>query len=124
MKLHTDVGPVAVECIQVAAYYQYQNRRKYGAEGNELGDWLKAEAEILGPSAQKPEIISESAKDLTAIKGIGKLLADRLGRAGWTKLEQVAAWTPADIDRVNASLQLRGRIRRDDWVAQAKALLA
>ena len=34
-----------------------------------------------------------------------------------------AALTAADIEQLDASLKLRGRIKRDGWAEQAKALL-
>ncbi|MBM3625068.1 MAG: 30S ribosomal protein S2, partial [Alphaproteobacteria bacterium] len=35
-----------------------------------------------------------------------------------------AAMTPADVEKLDAELKLNGRIARDGWVDQAKALLA
>lgn len=62
--------------------------------------------------------------DLTRIKGLGPKLATTLADLGVTRFEQVAAWTDADIDRIDAQLgRFAGRIRRDAWVEQA-ALLA
>ena len=51
-------------------------------------------------------------------------MAALLADLGVTSFAQVAAWTDAEIDRVDAQLgRFEGRIRRDDWVGQA-ALLA
>ena len=63
--------------------------------------------------------------DLTRIKGLGPRLAEQLHALGVTSFEQIAAWDDADIDRVDAQLgRFQGRIRRDDWPAQAKLLAA
>ena len=35
----------------------------------------------------------------------------------------VAAWTPADIRQIDDEFDFEGRIERDDWIGQAKALL-
>ncbi|TIV06476.1 MAG: NADH-quinone oxidoreductase subunit E, partial [Mesorhizobium sp.] len=35
---------------------------------------------------------------------------------------QVASWTKAEREWVDGYLSLRGRIEREDWVKQAKAL--
>ena len=66
-----------------------------------------------------------SVDDLTRIKGVGPKLRDLLASLGVTRFEQVASWSEADIDRIDAQLgQFEGRIRRDNWVDQAKLLAA
>lgn len=63
--------------------------------------------------------------DLTRIKGIGPKLRDLLAELDVTRFEQVAGWSEADIDRIDARLgRFQGRIRRDDWVEQARLLAA
>lgn len=62
--------------------------------------------------------------DLRQIKGIGPKIADSLDRLGVQRLEQIAAWTPADVARVNEQLRFKGRIEREEWISQAKALVA
>lgn len=61
--------------------------------------------------------------DLTRIKGIGGKLHDLLASLGVTSFAQIAAWSDADIDRIDAELgRFQGRIRRDNWVEQARLL--
>ncbi|MEJ5977542.1 hypothetical protein WG901_12905 [Novosphingobium sp. PS1R-30] len=65
------------------------------------------------------------ADDLRRIKGVGPKLVALLQSLGITTYAQVAAWTDADIDRVDAQLgTFAGRIRRDSWVEQAQFLAA
>ena len=60
------------------------------------------------------------ADDLTRIKGLGPKLAKLLETLGITRFEHIAAWSDADIDRIDAQLgNFQGRIRRDNWVEQA-----
>lgn len=66
---------------------------------------------------------AEGAGDLKRISGIGPKLEEVLKGMGVMSLAQVAAWTDADIARFDKELGFEGRIRRDDWVGQAKALL-
>lgn len=66
-----------------------------------------------------------ASDDLTRIKGLGPKLAALLGEFGITTYAQIAAWEPADIERIDAKLgRFSGRITRDQWVEQAKLLSA
>ena len=61
--------------------------------------------------------------DLRRIKGVGPKLVALLHSLGVTRYAQIAAWTEADIDGMDARLgTFAGRIRRDSWVEQAKFL--
>ncbi len=63
--------------------------------------------------------------DLTRIKGLGPKLSELLGQFGIASYAQIAAWTPEDIERIDAHLgRFSGRIVRDQWVEQAKLLAA
>lgn len=63
------------------------------------------------------------ADDLTRIKGVGPKLSTLLGALGITRFEQIASWTPADIERIDAQLgNFQGRIQRDNWTEQARLL--
>lgn len=67
----------------------------------------------------------DAADDLTRIKGLGPKLNAALAVLGITRFDQIAAWDDAEIDRVDAQLgRFAGRIRRDDWVEQARLLAA
>ncbi len=61
--------------------------------------------------------------DLQRVRGIGPKLETMLQDLGVYTFDQMAAWTDEEIDRVNDNLTaFKGRIRRDDWRAQAKEL--
>jgi predicted flap endonuclease-1-like 5' DNA nuclease len=65
------------------------------------------------------------ADDLRKIKGLGPKLVTLLAAQGVTRFDQIAAWNEADIDRIDVQLgTFAGRIRRDNWVEQAKYLAA
>lgn len=64
------------------------------------------------------------ADDLTRIKGIGAKLAALCHDLGVFHFDQIAAWGAAEVAWMDANLQgFKGRVSRDDWVAQAKALI-
>ena len=61
--------------------------------------------------------------DLKLIVGVGPVLERMLHQLGVTTFRQIANWTERDIDEIDAKLpEFPGRIRRDTWVTQARAL--
>jgi predicted flap endonuclease-1-like 5' DNA nuclease len=80
---------------------------------------------IAAAAAPVPVDLPETGDDLLLIKGVGPKLADQLRALGVTSFAQIAAWDDAEIDRIDAQLgRFQGRIRRDDWPAQARLLAA
>jgi len=76
---------------------------------------------------RKPELLKAAreggADDLTRINGVGPKLQKLLNSLGVFHFDQVAAWSESEIDWIDTHLEgFRGRVRRDDWVAQARAL--
>ena len=63
-----------------------------------------------------------SPDDLKLISGVGAKIEGILHELGIFTFAQVAAWEKAERDWVDAYLNFKGRIERDDWVKQAKAL--
>ena len=62
--------------------------------------------------------------DLTRISGIGPALQKKLNAHGIFTVRQLAELSQADIARIDETLQVKGRVGRDDWVGQARRLLA
>jgi NADH-quinone oxidoreductase subunit E len=60
--------------------------------------------------------------DLKLISGIGPKIEGTLHSLGIYTFAQVASWKKAERDWVDGYLNFKGRIERDDWVKQAKAL--
>lgn len=82
----------------------------------------KAEKKAEKPAAKKPAK-SDAADDLTRISGVGPVIVGKLEALGITTFQQVADFTAEDIARIDEELNFKGRIERDDWVAQAKQFL-
>ncbi|MXO71226.1 hypothetical protein [Alteraurantiacibacter buctensis] len=81
---------------------------------------------LPGPEAPTVATAAPSGgDDLLLIKGLGPKIKALLAEQGVTTFAQIAAWTDADIDRIDAQLgRFQGRIRRESWVEQAKLLAA
>ena len=61
--------------------------------------------------------------NLQDIIGIGKVFENALHELGVYTFEQIAAFGPTEIARVNTELkECRGRMEQDDWIGQAKEL--
>lgn len=82
----------------------------------------------IKPSFKKAEKIAAPAgefkDDVKLIGGVGPALEKKLAGLGVTSLKQIADWTAEDIARVDGELSFKGRIERDEWIAQAKDLIA
>ncbi len=64
------------------------------------------------------------ADDLKVISGVGPVIEEKLNKMGIYHYWQIAAFTPADIERVDNDLNFKGRIERDNWLEQASKLAA
>jgi NADH-quinone oxidoreductase subunit E len=72
----------------------------------------------------RPAAIEKPAAvdDLKLISGVGPKIEGILHSLGVYTFAQVASWKKAERDWVDGYLNFKGRIERDDWVKQAKAL--
>ena len=119
---HAVVSPVPV--VPPASAAAVKAARKSGAA-------VKAKAASRAAKAPSAEIAAKptprkraaaKADDLKLISGIGPKLETVLNERGIARFGDIAVWTAADIDRFDVELGFDGRILRDDWVGQAKAL--
>ena len=67
---------------------------------------------------ERPEVVD----DLKLISGVGPKIEATLHELGIFTYKQVAAWKKAEREWVDGYLSFHGRIEREDWVKQAKAL--
>ncbi|MBB3609093.1 NADH-quinone oxidoreductase subunit E [Rhizobium sp. BK602] len=83
-------------------------------------------------SAQKPSLTDKNRPagiekpatpdDLKLISGVGPKIESILHELGIFTFAQVAGWKKAEREWVDGYLNFKGRIERDDWIKQAKAL--
>lgn len=91
---------------------------------------VKATAQEISALKEKKEDKADEAAsaqaepdDLKLIKGIGPKLEELLHENGVTRFSEIAAWDDAQVDHFAELLgRMGGRIRSDDWVAQAQTL--
>ncbi len=77
-------------------------------------------------AGEQPDLLAKPRKgeadDLKTISGIGPKIEALLNGLGVFHFDQIAAWTPENTAWVDAQLKFKGRIEREDWIAQARKL--
>jgi large subunit ribosomal protein L21 len=86
------------------------------------------------PKAEKPAAAAKAAKaeaapaidasNLSLISGVGPAIEKKLRAAGIASWNDIAAWDDAAIEKFDTELKLGGRATKEEWVDQAKELLA
>ncbi len=92
-----------------------------------IGD-VKAPAKKAAKAEAAPAASADTggidASNLSLISGVGPTLEKKLRAAGVTSWNDIAAWDDAAIAKYDAELSLKGRATKEEWVEQAKELLA
>jgi len=63
------------------------------------------------------------ADDLKKIQGIGIKVENALNEVGIFHYSQIAEWSNENIKWIEDYLQSEGRVKRENWIFQAKALM-
>ena len=64
------------------------------------------------------------ADDLTQITAIGPELQKHLNKMGIVQYEQITNFTDDELTKIDEVMNLKGRIEKENWVGQARDLLA
>jgi branched-chain amino acid transport system ATP-binding protein len=92
------------------------------ARGASKAEQYERRAAALSNSLAAPK--GGAPDKLTLIKGIGPVNEKKLHEHGIFHFEQIAAWTEDDVRAAEIYLSFDGRIARENWIGQAKALAA
>jgi predicted RecB family nuclease len=68
--------------------------------------------------------IAATVSDVSLIDGVGPKITAQLAAEGITTLVQIAKLSAAELADLDSALNLKGRTAREDWIAQAKELVA
>ncbi len=109
------------ETIRALAHQKWIDEGK--PDGRDEIHWQWALASLTA-SAVRPTSTTTVADDVSLIDGIGPKLTKVLAAEGITKLSQIAGLTDSALAKLDTKLALKGRATREDWIAQAKELLA
>ncbi len=120
------ISKAAIEGISQAA----------GAAGEDIGEMaepvIEEPALAEAPAEETPAVEAAAAEeassgegdDLSLLSGVGPVLEKKLREGGVTSFRQIAELTPEQAKELDEKLGLGGRIEREEWVEQAKELLA
>ena len=137
----TVVGEIAAQEKADTVYIFKKRRRKHYRRRNGhrqlltsvtitdiLTGGAKPAAKAKAPKAEAPVAaaapVGGKADDISLIGGVGPKMEAGLIELGYTTFASIAAWTPADVEKVEAHLKQKGRVGREEWIEQAKELLA
>ncbi|MEN3930775.1 30S ribosomal protein S2 [Microvirga sp. W0021] len=119
---------IALYCDLIARAALDGISRGQGDLGVDLGASEEPMAEEL-PAAESTDGFERLAAprgapdDLSKLTGVGPELEKKLNDAGLFHYWQFASLQPADVAKLDAELKLNGRIERDGWIDQARAMI-
>jgi small subunit ribosomal protein S2 len=109
--------------------------RSQGLTGHDVGAAEEPVAEPLpeGDAAPAEETVERfellaaprgAPDDLAKLTGVGPQIVKKLNEHGVFHYWQLAALTPDETTKLDSDLRFNGRIARDNWADQARALIA
>ncbi len=87
-------------------------------------DDAKAVSTAAAKSAKKAPKTAAGGDDLKLIGGVGPAIEKKLAALGVTTFAQIAAMSDAELAKLDDDIGFKGRAVREDWVGQAKDLMA
>lgn len=121
--------PVAADRVAEASEKSAKTRAHSGRNAPKPKLAEPKKAETVQPAMRlddknRPAAIDrpERPDDLKLISGVGPKIEGILNDLGIYTFAQVAGWKKAERQWVDGYLKFHGRIERDDWIKQAKAL--
>jgi large subunit ribosomal protein L21 len=94
------------------------------ASGKKPAKAKAAKAEPKKVEAEAVEATPSFKDDVAQIGGVGPKMKEKLESYGITSLKQLAAMSEDDVAKMDEALELHGRAARDEWVVQARELIA
>ena len=117
--------PAQAESTQLLAFAE-DRRRLFGELADARAETARYRQIVVDIERNAPPPLLDAPgtpDDLKLIVGVGPVIERMLYQMGIGTYRQIARWSEREIDDVDARLpEFRGRIRRDGWVTQARAL--
>jgi len=135
------VGATPEGAAPTAADSPAQEAQSVAVPGGVVADEAPVERQAAAVADEQPATVAEAPAaeaadapkqlftapagepdDLKQISGVGPVLESKLHAVGITKFSQIAAFTAEEIEKVDAELNFKGRIERENWLEQARTL--
>ena len=118
--------PGQAELAERKGDWKYEGEAKddAGSSAEPAPAAAQAESTDATPVESEPETLTAprgTPDDLKKISGVGPKLEGVLNDLGFWHFWQIAQWGPEQVAWVDTRLKFKGRIERDNWIAQAKA---
>lgn len=122
--------PATHDQIAALAYQYYLEEGQ--PDGRHEIHWQRAYMALLAKpvkeakpaKATKAAVVAAAVTDVSLIGGVGPKIKTQLAAEGVVSLAQIAAMKSTDLAALDTKLGLKGRSAREEWVAQAKELVA
>ncbi len=114
--MNLQLKPELESAIRARAYQIWEDEGRPNGQ-HEL-HWQRAYEAVAGT------IIRPVVDDVSLIDGVGPKITKQLADVGITSLSQIAALSVEDLGALDTKLALKGRTAREDWVSQARDLVA
>ena len=111
------------DTIRTLAHQRWIDEGKPDGRAEIHWQWALAS---LTASAERPATLATipAADDVSLIDGIGPKISKQLAAEGITTLSQITKLSIKSLAALDAKLALKGRSAREEWITQAKELLA
>ena len=104
------------DTVRAAAHQMWEDEGRPNGRAEIHWQWALAKL-------QEP-VVAAAATDVSLIDGVGPKITAQLAAEGITSLVQIAHMNAAELADLDIALGLKGRTSREDWIAQAKELVA
>jgi large subunit ribosomal protein L21 len=84
----------------------------------------KAKAAKPAAAPAKAPAAAGMSDDISLVGGIGPKMEKGMRELGYNTFASIAAMTEADVEKAEAHLKQKGRFAREEWIEQAKELMA
>jgi predicted flap endonuclease-1-like 5' DNA nuclease len=113
--MSVQLKPETEAAIRARAHQIWEDEGR--PEGRHDIHWQRAYEAIMAAS-------SPAADDVSLIDGVGPKITKQLAGENIVALSQIASLSVDDLAKLDTKLGLKGRSAREDWIGQAKDLLA
>jgi large subunit ribosomal protein L19 len=116
-----------IDSIKVVRHGKVRRAKLYYLKGRTgkaariVEDQRFDDAPVAAVATAKAEV---AADDVSLIAGVGPKIKEALHKEGITTLAQIAAMDDAAIFALDEKLGLKGKSKKEEWVTQAKELVA